>query len=202
VLEAVAVPSAQPVATAMLGRVRSDAVIGDLVVRARGGDRSAYAVLYERMRGAVHAVVLARVPHRDAADLVQDTFVAGWMRLDDLRDTAAFPAWILEIARRRAIDHARRGRHAAAGDLASEDEPLEHVGIEPVPRAEAAEALHAIRALPEAYRETMIMRLVEGMTGPEISDATGLTAESVRVNLCRGMKLLRVRLGEGEGARS
>ena len=48
-----------------------------------------------------------------------------------------------------------------------------------------------IRGLPEAYRETLIMRLVEGMTGPEIAARTGLTPESVRVNLCRGMKMLR-----------
>jgi RNA polymerase sigma-70 factor (ECF subfamily) len=54
--------------------------------------------------------------------------------------------------------------------------------------------LAAIRALPEAYRETLVLRLVEGMTGPEIAQRTGLTAASVRVNLHRGMKQLRARL--------
>jgi RNA polymerase sigma-70 factor (ECF subfamily) len=49
--------------------------------------------------------------------------------------------------------------------------------------------------LPEAYRETLILRLVEGLTGPEIAEQTGLSAGSVRVNLHRGMKLLRERLG-------
>jgi RNA polymerase sigma-70 factor, ECF subfamily len=53
--------------------------------------------------------------------------------------------------------------------------------------------------LPEAYRETLVLRLVEGMTGPEIAARTGLTAASVRVNLHRGMKLLRERLGVMEG---
>jgi RNA polymerase sigma-70 factor (ECF subfamily) len=61
--------------------------------------------------------------------------------------------------------------------------------------AEAAEALEIIRALPEAYRETLVLRLVEGMTGPEIAARTGLQPASVRVNLHRGMKLLRERLG-------
>ena len=51
--------------------------------------------------------------------------------------------------------------------------------------------LDLIRQLPEAYRETMLMRLLEGMTGPEIARRTGLTPDSVRVNLCRGMKMLR-----------
>jgi RNA polymerase sigma-70 factor (ECF subfamily) len=54
--------------------------------------------------------------------------------------------------------------------------------------------LSAIRTLPIAYRETLTLRLVEGMTGPEIAARTGLTEGSVRVNLCRGMSLLRARL--------
>ena len=47
--------------------------------------------------------------------------------------------------------------------------------------------------MPEAYRETLVLRLVEGMTGPEIADRTGLTPASVRVNLHRGLKQLRER---------
>jgi RNA polymerase sigma-70 factor (ECF subfamily) len=41
----------------------------------------------------------------------------------------------------------------------------------------------------------MAMRLIEGMTGPEIAERTGLTAGSVRVNLHRGMAMLREKLG-------
>ena len=59
--------------------------------------------------------------------------------------------------------------------------------------------LATIRSLPEAYRETLTLRFVEGMTGPEIALRTGLTEGSVRVNLHRGMKLLRERL-EGASA--
>ena len=55
--------------------------------------------------------------------------------------------------------------------------------------------LEAIRSLPEAYRESLALRLVQGMTGPEIADRLGLTPGSVRVNLHRGMKRLRDRLG-------
>jgi RNA polymerase sigma-70 factor, ECF subfamily len=67
----------------------------------------------------------------------------------------------------------------------------------PAPDVDASAALAVlseIRALPEAYRETLVLRLVEGLTGPEIAARTGLTHASVRVNLHRGMKLLRVRL--------
>ena len=49
-------------------------------------------------------------------------------------------------------------------------------------RVEALAVLDTIRTLPDAYRETLVLRLVEGMTGPEIAQRTGLTAASVRVN--------------------
>ena len=61
-------------------------------------------------------------------------------------------------------------------------------------KARQSEILDAIRALPDAYRETLILRLVEGMTGPEIAARTGLTHGSVRVNLHRGMQQLRAKL--------
>ena len=68
------------------------------------------------------------------------------------------------------------------------------------PEPEALEVMDTIRAMPDAYRETLVLRLVEGLTGPEIAEQTGLTADSVRVNLHRGMKMLREKL-EGRSTR-
>ncbi|PYQ92767.1 MAG: hypothetical protein DMF97_21220, partial [Acidobacteria bacterium] len=61
--------------------------------------------------------------------------------------------------------------------------------------SETLAVLDIVRKLPDAYRETLLMRLVEGMTGDEIAARTGLTPGSVRVNLHRGMKMLREQLG-------
>jgi RNA polymerase sigma-70 factor (ECF subfamily) len=160
--------------------------LASVVTRARTGDRKAFAELYRRFNRAVHGVVLAKAPYRDAADLVQDAFATALERLPQLAEPAAFPGWLLAIARNRAIDHVR-------GKKLTEE--LAEIPV-PAPRAaEVAEVLAALRALPEAYQETMILRLVEGMTGPEIAEQTGLSPGSVRVNLHRGMKLLRERLG-------
>jgi RNA polymerase sigma-70 factor (ECF subfamily) len=159
-----------------------------LIGAARGGDRGAFGRLYQRYARMVHGILLARVPSKDAEDLVQDVFLLAMRRLATLRDEAAFGSWLASIARRRATDYYRRGEPEPAelpGDLSVSDPP----------EAEARAALEAIRALPEAYRETLILRLVEGMTGPEIAARTGLTPESVRVNLHRGMKRLREKLG-------
>ena len=159
-----------------------------LVRKARGGDESAFAALYARYARVIHGILLARVPPADAEDLVQDVFLAAWQRLDSLRDPAAFGGWLAMITRNRASDLRRRRveivelpQHLAGHDATAE-------------RTEALAALDAIRELPEAYRETLVLRLVEGMTGPEIAVRTGLTPASVRVNLHRGMKLLREKL--------
>lgn len=154
------------------------------------GDQAAFAVLHARYARMVHAVLLARVPAQDADDLVQDVFLSALERLGTLRDGDAVGGWLARIARNRAVDFLRRRRPVEALP--------ETLGAAPAPTLEASRALAAIRDLPEAYRETLLMRLVEGMTGPEIAEQTGLTPGSVRVNLHRGMAMLRDKLG-GDG---
>jgi RNA polymerase sigma-70 factor (ECF subfamily) len=163
----------------------------DLVRAAAAGDRRAFGELYVRHARLVHGILLARVPPGEAQDLAQDVFVAALERLGGLRSAAAFRGWLISIARNRATDYFR-GAIARA--------PLEVVERRAAsgPNVEAFVILDLIRGLPEAYRETLILRLVEGMTGPEIARETGLTPESVRVNLCRGMKMLRRLLGGTE----
>jgi RNA polymerase sigma-70 factor, ECF subfamily len=160
-----------------------------LVREARGGDTRAFGSLYDRYARVIHGVLLARVPRSDVDDLVQDVFLAAWNRLDALRDPAAFGGWLAMIARNRATDFHRRSVPSTElpPDLTAHDATAE--------RAEALAVLDVVRSLPEAYRETLVLRLVEGLTGPEIAERTGLTPASVRVNLHRGMKMLREKLG-------
>lgn len=161
------------------------------VEEARGGSREAFGRLYESFGPMVHAIVLARSPGADADDLVQEVFVTAWQRLGELRDPSSFGAWLSSIARHRCVDAQRRRRPV---------EPIgeRHFRAPSSSGAEALAVLRLIRTLPEAYREPLVMRFVEGMTGPEIAMRTGMTAGSVRVNLHRGVKLLRERLAGGK----
>lgn len=172
--------------------VVTDARAGDLaalVSAVANGDRTAFDRMYRRFAPMVHGLLLARVPRDEVDDLVQDVFLQAFERLPSLREPGAFGGWLATIARNRANDFHRRR---------PETEPIqpEHLrssATEAV--AEAAMVLDRIRSLPDAYRETLVLRLVEGLTGPEIAELTGLTPDSVRVNLHRGMKLLREQLG-------
>ena len=185
-----------------------------LVHAAQGGDRLAFGELYARYARAVHGIVLSRVPRAEVEDLVQDVFMIAMQQLNALRDPKAFGGWLASIARNRATDYLRRAlqtseltedvwrddaadanRLRTATAVRRGDAKAEGLGLVEAPdRTDALTVLAAIRALPEAYRETLVLRLVEGMTGPEIAERTGLTAGSVRVNLHRGMKQLRERL--------
>jgi RNA polymerase sigma-70 factor, ECF subfamily len=162
-----------------------------LVKAVLDGDREGFGRLYDLYAPLVHGILLARVPRAEVDDLVQDIFLHAYKKLHTLRDGSAFGPWIAMIARNRAVDFHRRSKETV--------EINDDVRGSETHDSKAAEILELIRNLPEAYRETLVLRLVEGMTGPEIAARTGLTAASVRVNLHRGMKLLRERLGFMEG---
>jgi RNA polymerase sigma-70 factor (ECF subfamily) len=156
------------------------------------GNHDLFGKLYSSYAPLVHGILLARVPPGEVDDLVQDIFLHALKKLHTLRNRAAFGPWIAMIARNRAMDFHRRSRPTVEvpDDLPGQTRRF----------PEAKEILNHIRELPEAYRETLVLRLVEGMTGPEIAIRTGLTPPSVRVNLHRGMKLLRARLGLEENS--
>ena len=163
-----------------------------MVGAARAGDDAAFSQLYRQFFRMVHAVLLAHVPPGDVDDLAQEVFLQAWRKLDALRDPLAFGGWLRQIALRQSADHLRRGHFM--------DRLESDTAVSPAraPNDEGAWFLLAeVRRLPEAYRETLVLRFVEGLTGPEIAELTGLTPDSVRVNLHRGVKLLRTRLKGG-----
>src|ERR1051326_5420784 len=106
----------------------------------------------------VRAILLGRLAAPDADDALQEVFMAALTKLQSLREPAAFVGWVARIARNRAED-VRRGttetmqldREYAARSTQQES-------------AEAARGLAAARAPPAAYRQTLMLRFVEGMT--------------------------------------
>lgn len=177
---------ARPTARARVTDISEEAL---LVKAVRLGDQESFARLYSLFAPMVHGILLARVPWAEVDDLVQDVFLAALRKLPSLRDDAAFGGWLAMIARNRAMDFHRQ--KVETEELSEDLATRSHSEAD----REAARVLEVICDLPEAYRETLVLRLVEGMTGPEIAGRTGLTSASVRVNLHRGMKLLREKLG-------
>jgi RNA polymerase sigma-70 factor, ECF subfamily len=164
--------------------------LAELAARARLGDQSAFQLLYRRCARSVHAVLAARLSAQEAEDRVQEVFLKAWRARGELREPARVGSWLLAIARREAVAALRaRTKDAelpdALADVRCIDQDRGELG---------ALVLAELRALPEAYRETLALRLLGEHSGDEISALTGLTPGSVRVNLSKGMQLLRERL--------
>jgi RNA polymerase sigma-70 factor (ECF subfamily) len=136
----------------------------------------------------VFGILLSRVRRVDAEDLSQEVFLAAWKGLPTLRSDAHVGGWLATIARNAAARHHQRARPAP--------EPLPEAlpdrrGRTAQREAEGAELLEVLRGLPETYRDSLVLRLVEGMSGPQIAELTGLSPGSVRTHLARGRELLR-----------
>jgi RNA polymerase sigma-70 factor (ECF subfamily) len=147
----------------------SEPEAAQLVKEAQRGDTSAFAQLYQRYAGMVHLIAMSRLPSDEIADVVQETFLRALCRLKTLRAAEAFGAWLSTIARNIVLDVERRRALTSAQD----EEPLQAATQHE--NTQAGTARHAIQSLPKAYRKTVAMRVLQGMTGPEIARRTGLT---------------------------
>lgn len=162
-----------------------------------GGDRSAFAALFER-----HAPRIRRLMQRDLArgedahDLVQQTFLQLHRARHDFRAGAKLRPWLFTIALNLKRQHFRRlGRRPETS--------LEHEGVgEPVetrggPEASARDAQlrAALSRLPEAQREVIVLHWFEGLTFREIAKMVGASQPAVKVRAHRGYTKLRQSMG-------
>lgn len=165
-----------------------DSDVARWVREARHGAQPAFARLYRHFMPLVHGILLGRHPHRLVDELAQECFATAFARLAQLQQEERFGPWVATIARRMRPATPMHDDGADLATLADSDLP-------PEDRLEAARVLRVIATLPEAYREPLLLRLAEGLSGPEIAALTGMTHGSVRVNLHRGMQKLREALG-------
>ena len=128
-------------------------------------------------------------------DLMQETLLAAWHGLPQLREVEAVVPWMFGIARNQGRKAYRKIEREPQSMQASEVVPV-------APSTDSSRGLQTevflrhLQGLPEAYRTSLALRLMEGCSGEEIASVVGLTAASVRVNLHRGLKLLRESLGQ------
>lgn len=190
-----------------------------LVEQARGGDHEAFARLVERHRGPVYNLALRIVGQPEAAEeVLQETFLTVYRKLDGFRGEARFSTWLYRIAMNAALMHRRASRRHQAESLeaylprfdetghmarADWDYGLAARADELLERGElAARAMEALGRLPEIYRAVVVLRDLEGLSTAETAEVLGISAEVVRQRLHRARLMLRGYLGRltgGEG---
>lgn len=131
-----------------------------------------------------------------AEDVVQETMLRAWRARNELRDSAAVRPWLLTIARREnARLHERKRLPTVDLDeaIASQDVGLALNDIDP----EIADLRRAIFALPDEYREPIVLQVLGGFSTGEIADALGLSLPAVLTRLFRARNKLREMYGVG-----
>ncbi|MGW8429863.1 RNA polymerase sigma factor [Curtobacterium citreum] len=167
---------------------------GALVARAATGDDRAFAVLVRRHETMLRAVV-GRILDGTAEvdDVVQETFLAAWLRMADLVEGDAIAGWLATTARRRsydrlrAPDRRRRAELRADADARTDDCP--DAVAERAAMVSVAERL--LGALPHEQRRCWELRHLGRRSYREIADAVGLPESTVRGQIARARAAIR-----------
>jgi RNA polymerase sigma-70 factor (ECF subfamily) len=174
----------------------------ELMLRVRGGDRAAFAVLYERHATHVHRFFcgLGTDAH-SARDLGQETFLRIWQHRHRYAATGSFPAYLFTFARFVWLEHCRQLRKPGRrGDPI--DELIESISAtsatrpdERAARLELGESVgSALALLPEDQRMAFVLQAVHGLTAQEAASVMQCPANTARSRKILAIKKLRALL--------
>ncbi len=174
---------------------------GPLVQASRRGDHDAFRRLYERYAPAVLGFLAHRLrDHALAEDALQETFTKAFRALDTFDTKRRLGPWLSTIAENVAIDtHRRRARvePALRDDLPKDGEQLKVVAARESEELVAA----ALKVLPEAPREILLLRYRHGITQSEIAGRLGVSVRTVQTREAAALELLVSMLDARRGGR-
>ena len=172
---------------------------GALVEASLEGDREAFGAIVDRYKALVSSIVYSATGDLETTqDLAQEVFIEAWRGLPGLREPAKLGPWLAGITRNLVNGlHRRRSVNPAANggtvelveeSIASEQEgPREQA----ISREEKQLLWRALREIPDAYREPLVLYYWEGMNGEAVARALGIGEGAVRVRLHRGRAMLK-----------
>jgi RNA polymerase sigma-70 factor (ECF subfamily) len=161
-------------------------------------DRERFELLFDRHRRAVLGYALRRVEQpADAADVLGETFLVAWRRLDDVPAGSAALPWLLAVARRVLANQRRGARRRGGlaerlrGELTSLRPARGTAAPRPSDPGERGSLAAALARLSEADRELVLLVGWEELEPAQIAVVLGVTPEAVRTRLHRARARLR-----------
>jgi RNA polymerase sigma-70 factor (ECF subfamily) len=173
-----------------------------LLSKCLSGHSEAYGALVEKYGARIVNLAYQMVGDRhQAEDVAQEAFVRAYKALPRFQRKAKFSSWLYQIALNLCKDHLKsRSRHARSAD----EEVLANVDANPrdeAPRQIVEEELsgkmrEAINRLPYLYRESFVLRHLQGLDYAEVAAITQVPADTVRVRAYRAREMLRQSLAK------
>ena len=182
-----------------------------LAERARAGDDAAFAVLVEGYQERIYRLALRLSSNpSDAEEVLQETFLQAWRKIDTFRGDARFGTWLYRIATNTALMRKRAARRRPTESLEALLPQFDESGLladldyqrsaradELLERAELAQrAREALDLLDENYRAAFVLRDLEEMSTEEAAQVLEITPEAVRQRLHRARLMVRGYLGK------
>ena len=170
----------------------------ELVTQSLAGNRDAFGWIVARYQSLLCSVAYSATGSlSQSEDLAQETFVAAWKQLADLREPERLRSWLCRIARNLTYDSMRRQGREPIHKAVSLEEIQESPAPELLPsdytisREEEAILWRSIERIPESYREPLVLYYREHQSVENVAAALDLTEDAVKQRLSRGRKLLR-----------
>jgi len=179
----------------------------DLMGLVAGGDRRAFAVIYDRHAAVAYSLAYRICGRRSSAeDVVQEAFLAAWRGRASYQSTrGGLRPWILTLVRNRAIDAVRHASVTTSRDLHDADvaatlPALERTDVEVERRTDAELVRGVLQELPTDQQRVIELAFFGGFTHSEIAVILGLPPGTVKGRMRLGLTRLRAALGEPENA--
>jgi RNA polymerase sigma-70 factor (ECF subfamily) len=168
------------------------------------GDETALAALYDRWSQRVHTIAFWILKDSDdAEDVVEETFWQAWRtagQFDPGRGSVA--AWLIMIARSRALDRLRAQRRRIERTEMAANSVLDELSAEgrlecliPEPSAPSTPLTRALNALPPEQRDALQLAFFGGLSHAEIAAQTGEPLGTIKTRIRMAMDKLRQKLG-------
>jgi RNA polymerase sigma-70 factor, ECF subfamily len=166
---------------------------GEVVRLVLSGQRDSFSILVRRYQEGLFRYALGMVGHPDsAADVVQDSFVKAYTRLEHCRDPDRFGAWVHRIVRNRCLDQIKGMRVRARVELDC-DLMVEAPGSDDrLARVELREALFAaLDELPAAQREAFLLKHLEDRSYEEMAEIADASVSALKMRVKRAREALQ-----------
>lgn len=169
--------------------------LGELVARARKGDREALEAVLGTVAPSVHRFSVRMCKNvTDAEDVLQDTLISVANHLGEFEGRSSLSSWVFALTRSAC---ARKRRGLKNRPPVSDDALAETPDTAPTPEAQAADhelssaLTGALDGLSDEHREIILLRDVEGLSAPEAASALGISVDAVKSRLHRAREALR-----------
>ena len=171
---------------------------GHIVHQCLSGNTGAFALLVDKYKARLFALVYAKVGQfEDAEDITQDVFLNAYRKLSTLRRWDNFYAWLYSIASNRCKEfHRSEQRRVDTAFLADQSENYQADMDAHTEKLRNEQIHEALASLPEIHRQVLVLRYMAGMRSKEIAQALRVSPNTINQRLMRARTQLKAVLNE------